>query len=137
MYTETLEAGAKTEAAVPKFELGQYASLFASPLKTHPFDPPDVITVFGNSAQVMRLVQAALYKRGGYLNSSFSGRLDCADIVVKTMQTNDCQVILPCTGDRMFGQTQDEEMAFSMPASKVDEVMAGLEARIKAAFAIR
>jgi uncharacterized protein (DUF169 family) len=90
-----------------------------------------VVVVFGNSAQVMRLVQAALYKRGGYLTSSFSGRLDCADIVVKTIQTDECQVILPCTGDRMFGQTQDEEMAFSLPASKVDEVMAGLEATHK------
>jgi uncharacterized protein (DUF169 family) len=131
MYTESLAAGARTEAAVPKFDLGRYAALFASPLKTHPFDPPDVVVVFGNSAQVMRLVQASLYKRGGYLTSSFSGRLDCADIVVKTMQTNECQVILPCTGDRMFGQTQDEEMAFSMPAAKIDEVMAGLEATHK------
>jgi uncharacterized protein (DUF169 family) len=127
MYTESLEAGARTEAAVPRFEAGRYGSLFASPLRNHPFDPPDVIVVFGNSAQVMRLLQAALYKRGGYLTSSFSGRLDCADIVVKTMQTDECQVILPCTGDRMFGQTQDDEMAFSIPASKVEEVMAGLE----------
>ena len=60
----------------------------------------------------MRLVQAALYKRGGYLNSSFSGRLDCADIVVKTMQTDDCQGDPTVhRQDRMFGQTQDEEMA--------------------------
>jgi uncharacterized protein (DUF169 family) len=131
MYTASLEAGARTEAEVPKFTLGQYATLFVSPLKTHPFDWPDVIAVFGNSAQVMRLVQAALFQRGGYLQSSFSGRLDCADIVVKTMQTDECQLILPCTGDRMFGQTQDEEMAFSMPASKVEAVMTGLEATHK------
>lgn len=131
MYTESLAAGAQTEMAVPKFEHGTYASLFASPLRNHPFLPPDVLVIFGNSAQVMRCVQAALYKHGGSLPSSFSGRLDCADIVVKTMQTNACQVILPCTGDRMFGQTQDDEMAFSIPGAKIDEVVAGLEATHK------
>lgn len=132
MYTATLEAGASTEAAVPKLAPGQYASLLASPLRSHPYYPPDVVVVFGNSAQVMRLVQAALYQRGGYLTSSFSGRLDCADIVVRTMQTDECQVILPCTGDRMFGQTQDDEMAFSIPASKIEEVISGLESTHKA-----
>jgi uncharacterized protein (DUF169 family) len=131
MYTESLEAGARTEAAVPKFELGRYAALYASPLRNHPFTPPDVVIVFGNSAQVMRLVQAALFKRGGYLHSAFSGRLDCADLVVQTMQTDECQVVLPCTGDRMFGQTHDDEMAFSIPASKLDEVMAGLQSTHK------
>ena len=131
MYTESLEAGARMEAAVPKFEVGRYASMFASPLRQHPFEPPDVVVVFGNSAQVMRLVQAALYKQGGYLPSSFGGRLDCADIIVRTMQTDACQVILPCTGDRMFGQTQDDEMAFSIPASKLDEAMEGLQSTHK------
>lgn len=131
MYTATLDAGASMEAAVPKFETGRYASLFASPLRQHPFEPPDVAVVFGNSAQVMRLVQASLYQRGGYLTSSFGGRLDCADIVVRTMQTNECQVILPCTGDRMFGQTQDDEMAFAIPGSKLEEVVAGLESTHK------
>lgn len=131
MYTESLEAGARTEAAVPKFELGRYATMFASPLRNHPFTPPDVVVVFGNSAQVMRLVQAALFKRGGSLPSTFSGRLDCADIIVRTMQTDACQVVLPCTGDRMFGQTQDDEMAFAIPASKLEEVMAGLQSTHK------
>jgi uncharacterized protein (DUF169 family) len=131
MYTESLEAGARMEAAVPKFEVGRYASLFASPLRHHPFTPPDVVVVFGNSAQVMRLVQASLYQQGGYLTSSFGGRLDCADIIVRTMQTDECQVILPCTGDRMFGQTQDDEMAFSIPASKLETVMEGLQSTHK------
>ena len=61
----------------------------------------------------MRLLQAALWQKGGYLTSRFSGRLDCADIVVETMQTGKPQIILPCYGDRIFAQTEDSEMAFS------------------------
>ena len=49
----------------------------------------------------------------------------------REFETDECQVILPCTGDRMFGQTQDDEMAFSIPASKLDEVMEGLQSTHK------
>jgi hypothetical protein len=67
----------------------------------------------------MRLVTAALYKRGGRITSSFSGRIDCADIIIQTIHTQDCQVILPCYGDRIFAQTEDSEMAFTMPPASL------------------
>jgi len=79
-----------------------------------------------NPAQVMRLTQAALWKRGGRLHSSFEGRAVCADIIVTTMQTGEAQVILPCSGDRIFGQTQDHEMAFAIPWARMEEIVEGL-----------
>jgi uroporphyrinogen decarboxylase len=75
----------------------------------------------------MRLTQAALWKRGGRLASSFQGRIVCADIIVTTMQTGEPQVILPCSGDRIFGQTQDHEMAFTIPWARMGEIVEGLE----------
>jgi uroporphyrinogen decarboxylase len=50
----------------------------------------------------------------------------CADIIVTTMKTGEPQVILPCSGDRIFGQTQDHEMAFSIPWNRMEEVIEGL-----------
>jgi uncharacterized protein (DUF169 family) len=126
MYTETAEAGKASEAAVDRFDYGDYQYVVMAPLNRATFEP-DVLLIYGNSAQVMRLVQAALYKSGGKLTSSFGGRLDCADIIVTTMKTQECQVILPCTGDRFFAQTQDHEMAFTIPGSKIAEVMEGLQ----------
>jgi uncharacterized protein (DUF169 family) len=126
MYTETPAAGAVSEVQVPRFEHGQYAYVLAAPLHRAEFQP-DVVVVYGNSAQVMRLVVGALWKRGGRIHSSFAGRIDCADEVIETMQKNDYQVVLPCNGDRIFAQTQDDEMAFTIPASKIDELVEGLE----------
>src|SRR5437773_6868731 len=74
----------------------------------------------------MRLTQAALWKRGGKLASAFGGRVVCADIIVTTMRTDRPQVILPCSGDRIFGQTQDHEMAFTIPWSQMEEIIEGL-----------
>jgi uncharacterized protein (DUF169 family)/uroporphyrinogen-III decarboxylase len=126
MYTETKAAGARSEASVDKFVPGTYAGLLVGPLDRAAFEP-DLVVIYGNPAQVMRLLQAALWKSGGRLTSSFQGRIVCADIVVTTMQTGEPQVVLPCSGDRIFGQTQDHEMAFTVPWPRMAEVVQGLE----------
>jgi len=126
MYTKDAPAGAKTEAAAPCFNFGKYFAMVSGPLSRIDFEP-DVVLAFGNPAQVMRLVTGALWESGGYVHSKFSGRTDCADEVIETMQTQKPQVILPCYGDRIFGQTQDHEMAFSMPWGFRDTLVRGLE----------
>lgn len=126
MYTETPAAGVVTEMAVDKWDYGQWQGVVSAPLHRATFEP-HVILVYGNSAQVMRLVTARLWKTGGRLASSFSGRIDCADAVITSMKTDECQVILPCYGDRVFAQTEDGEMGFTIPASKVEMILQGLE----------
>ncbi|MCG3184419.1 MAG: hypothetical protein ICCCNLDF_02539 [Planctomycetes bacterium] len=126
MYTKDAAAGAKTEAAAPCFDFGQYFAMVSGPLNRIDFEP-DVVLVFGNPAQVMRLVTGALWESGGYIHSRFSGRTDCADEVIETMKTGKPQVILPCYGDRIFAQTQDHEMAFSFPYAFAQMLVDGLE----------
>lgn len=126
MYTETPAAGVVTESGVDKWEYGQWQGVVCAPLHRTNFEP-HVILIYGSSAQVMRLVTARLWKTGGRISSSFSGRIDCADAVITTMKTDECQVILPCYGDRIFAQTEDGEMGFTIPASKIDWIIEGLE----------
>jgi MtaA/CmuA family methyltransferase len=125
MYTETKDAGQRSEAAIDRFKLGEYDGLLVAPLDRATFEP-DLVCIYANPAQVMRLTQAALWKRGGKLTSAFGGRVDCAEIIVTTMRTDRPQVILPCSGDRIFGQTQDHEMAFTIPWSQMEEIVEGL-----------
>ncbi len=127
LYTQTPEAGAITEALTEKFEVGEYKAILIAPLHRTSFEP-HVVAMYGTSGQVMRLVTAALWKRGGRITSSFSGRIDCSDSIIATMHSGQPQVILPCYGDRIFAQTDDNEMAFAMPAAWLDEIAAGLEA---------
>lgn len=126
MYTKTCDLGKKTEACVPKFSKEESGTILVAPLSRAAFEPESVV-VYGNSAQVMRMVAAALYTTGGEITSNFSARADCADLIIRTKQTDEPQVILPCYGDRVFGQTQDHEMAFTVPFSKVDDFLEGFE----------
>lgn len=125
MYVETCGLGAKTEAEVPKLAPSEAGIVVVAPLSRCPFTP-QVLLVYGNSAQVMRLAAAALWKRGGAITSTTSARADCADIAIRTLRVGGPQVILPCYGDRVFGQTQDHEMAFTTPWELVPELIEGL-----------
>lgn len=126
MYTRTSAEGVVTESQTQRWDYGQWAGVVAAPLHRTAFEP-HLVLIYGNSAQVMRLVTARLWSTGGRLNSSFSGRIDCADAVIATMKGDECQVILPCYGDRVFGQAGDDEMAFTIPASKFEVLVEGLE----------
>jgi uncharacterized protein (DUF169 family) len=131
LYTESLKAGRFSEQSVPRLPEGKYVGVVTAPLHRTSFDP-DSIVIYGNSAQIMRLGQAYLWKRGGTLTSEFRGRIHCADLAVAPATTGEPQMIIPCTGDRIFGQVQDHEVAFSFPFSLMEEILESLEATHKA-----
>ena len=126
MYCKDEEAAASLEASTWRFEPGTYDYVCAAPLNRASFEP-HVIAIYANSAQVLRLVHASLYKRGGRVVSTSGGRLDCAEIVIQTLTTNEPKVILPCNGDRVFGMAQDNEIAFAFPWAYAHEIIEGLE----------
>jgi uncharacterized protein (DUF169 family) len=126
MYCKDEEAASNLEASTWKFEPGSYDYVCVAPLNRAQFEP-HIVALYGNSAQVLRLVHASLYKAGGRVVSTTGGRLDCAEIVIQTMTTNQPKVILPCTGDRVFGMAQDTEMAFAFPWAMAAEIIEGLE----------
>jgi uncharacterized protein (DUF169 family) len=130
MYCETADAAARLEASTWRFEPGLYDYVCVAPLSRTTFEP-HIVAVYANSAQVMRLVNAALYKNGGRIESTTGGRLDCAEIVIQTMTTDKPKVIIPCNGDRVFGMAQDTEMVFACPWNFVDDLLKGLEGTYK------
>jgi uncharacterized protein (DUF169 family) len=131
MYCKDESAASNTEANTWRFEPGTYDYVCVMPLNRTTFEP-HVVAVYANSAQVMRLVHAALYKRGGRVVSTTAGRLDCSEIVIQTLSTNEPKVILPCNGDRVFGMAQDHEMVFAFPWTYAQEIIEGLEGTHKA-----
>jgi uncharacterized protein (DUF169 family) len=126
MYASCREAGARFEDALAKFEPREFEHVVVGPLGRIDFEPETVL-VYGNSAQVLRLLNACLFEKGGSMKSEFSGRGDCSDIVIRTLRTGEPQVILPCYGDRIFGMAADDEMAFTFPFRLADQVVKGLE----------
>lgn len=126
-YNKTLEAGARTEALMPRFPYNKYEAVLFSPLNLCTYNP-DAIFLSGNPAQIMRLVHAALYRDGGRLTYSTDGRLACADLIVTPIQNPGFYVVLPGHGSRRLAQTKDDEMAFTFTYSneRVEQLREGL-----------
>ncbi len=130
-YAESLGLGtreqfAKTAQSLSRLEYGKYSHMLASPLHLATFEP-HVILIFGNPAQIARLVQGAVALTGGVLTSISSGGIACSGFIARPMLTQECQFILSGAGDRYFALTQDHELAFSIPASKIQSTIQGLE----------
>jgi len=117
---------ARMAQAIPQLEVGKYSHIVAAPLNRASF-APDVIVVYGDPAQVARLIQAATYSTGEPLTSTSVAAFACGQEMTVPMLTNQCQFILIGGGDRAIAQTHDHEVAFSIPMSKAEIVVEGLE----------
>jgi uncharacterized protein (DUF169 family) len=125
-YAENAEAAQRQIEAIPRLGKGEYPALVLSPLELTTWEP-DLVMIYGNPAQIMRLVHAATYYDGTPISSSFGGRAaSCAEGIIRTLQTKECQVVIPGGGDRIFAMTGDDELAFTAPAHLTDQIVEGL-----------
>jgi uncharacterized protein (DUF169 family) len=60
------------------------------------------------------------------------GGLACAEEIAVPILTDKCQVIAASGGEQVIVQTHDTETAFSVPASKFEKLVRGLEHTHKA-----
>jgi len=125
------EVRAKICRNLPRLEYKKYSYLVAAPLDKTDFEP-QIIIIYGNPAQISRLVQSEVYATGNTVASESGGAFACCAEVTVPMLMNKCQMVLTGGGDRVIAQTQDREVAFAIPSSKIDSIVEGLEQTHKA-----
>ena len=130
-YNETKEAAIKTTKSMPRLPLGKYSAIVGGALHRIDFKP-DLILIWGNSAQIMRIIQGYLWKKGGRVSMSTFCDGVCADTISNAYITKDLQVAFPCLGDRRFGMALDSDLIASIPIEIVDEIIDGMEKTHKA-----
>jgi uncharacterized protein (DUF169 family) len=120
------ETRKKIAGSLPRFPFGRYRNILISPIKTARFDP-DVILFYGNGAQVMRMIQAAVFSSGEALTSKSFGSGGCLMEIVAPMLEGKCKYALPGNGERRLGLVGDGEVVFSMPRERFEAVTTGLK----------
>ena len=121
----TREAGRHYAEEFPRLEAGKYIGIASAPLKVTNFEP-DVVMIYCDSAQLGLLLLGREYQEGHNLKCFISGHAACVYGVVPAMQTEECQVAVPCRGDHYRAMAGDEEMIFTVPRGKVEDLMVGL-----------
>ncbi|TFF63480.1 MAG: hypothetical protein EU521_01495 [Promethearchaeota archaeon] len=130
-YNKTKEGAKKTTASMPLIEEGTYSAIVSAALHRADFDP-DIILIWGNSAQIMRLIQGKLWNEGGRFSLSTFCDGVCADIISEVYNTKTMQVAFPCLGDRRFGLAKDSDLVASIPREEIEEILNGIEKTHKA-----
>ena len=122
---ESLEVGRNYVSDFPRLPTGKYIGVISAPLKTANFEP-GLVMIYCDSAQLSLLLLAREYKIGYDLKQSLSSHAACVYSVVPAIQTGECRVAIPCRGDHYFGIAGDDELVFTIPIEKLDDLMEGL-----------
>lgn len=130
-WVKNQDVRAKICQNVPRLEPGKYTHLIAAPLNRADFEP-QVIIVYGNPAQISRLIQSAICGTGESIVSSSMGGFACGEEITAPILTDQCRYIVVGGGDRAMAQAQDHELAFAIPITKAEALIEGLESTHKA-----
>ncbi len=131
LVAETREAAINIGKSYFRLEPGKYIGVLYSPVSATTFNP-DMVMIYCNSAQAMKLVLAAKYEDGQPLTPHIIASAICSTSVLQTIQTGKCQLNIPCAGDRSLAFAKDDEIVFSAPINKLDGITKGLESINKA-----
>lgn len=133
MLHADLESAKKFTDLVPRIPYGFAKAVAVDPLDKMTFHP-DIVVAYGNSAQIMRVVQAYLWKRGGRVSFSTGGEYSlCADTIAQSFNSQDITIAVPCFGDRKTGLAQDDELTVAFPTRLTEEILEGLRGTSKTA----
>lgn len=121
----TLEAGSNYAREFPRLPVGRYVGVVSAPLRTTPFEP-DVVVIYCDTSQLNLLLLGREHKEGLSLKCALSSHAACVYAVVPVLQGRQCQVAVPCRGDRYHAMAGDDEMIFTVPGDGLEDLMAGL-----------
>jgi uncharacterized protein (DUF169 family) len=126
-YAANMDVAPLFEDVVPKLK-EKFEGCVVAPLNR--LKNPDFVVVYGNPAQILRLVHAVLHERGGALETKIQGRGACSEYLEAYIEKKP-RFVVPCYGDRLFGLTQDDEVAFSFPFEMAEVIARNLESTHK------
>ncbi len=119
------ESARREVEALTRFAPQEIEALYLAPLERLALDP-DVVAVYGNPAQLMRLIQGAVFGLGERVQGDFGGKVECSSYLIGPWKTGQVRVVMPGMGDRIFSMTQDDELVVSFPLHHLDSILKGL-----------
>jgi uncharacterized protein (DUF169 family) len=108
-----------------RLEYGRCAGFVAAPLKTAGF-APDVIVIYCTPAQLRHLLIAMHMRQGCVIKANLDPLSGCIQCTVPSILNNECHVTVPDPGDHVRALAREDEMIFSVPGGRLEELMEGL-----------
>jgi len=121
----SLEAAKNLAKTSPRLEFGRYIGVLSAPLKTAKFEP-DLVMIYCNPAQLRSMLLGMKYREGYQVTSTFDPIGSCVYSTVPVLLSEQCQITLPDPGDYERALAGEDEVIFSVPKDRMEELMLGL-----------
>jgi uncharacterized protein (DUF169 family) len=125
-FLKDQEAARQEMASMCFLENSEYEGILLSPLAKSAYDP-DTVAIYGNPAQVMRMIQGWVYNEGRRVTGNMGGKVECSEYLIAPFKSHSARAIIPGNGDRIFSMTQDDEMVFAIPGDGLEALVTGLK----------
>lgn len=104
----------------------EYHAFAVKPLERTNFEP-DVILLYGNSAQISQMLFALSIGHCERLQLSMFGESALCGGIAEAIMTGKPQIAIPCFGERVFAGTADDEILLILPSRELSNLVSGLE----------
>ena len=109
---------------VPCLEYGKYVGVVSAPLKSANFEP-DIVVIYSNTAQLNAMLHSLAYCGAGMIDTPIYPVASCAFSVVPALSGN-YSVTLPDPGEYGRAAVGEDEIIFSVPGDKIEELVTQL-----------
>jgi len=120
-----LQAAAEWCRNMPHLQYGEYQGIVSAPVHKCNF-MPDVIAMHVNGMMTSQLLIVKTWIDGKDVRSQLSGHAACVYATVPAFLTKECQVSIPCKGDRRLAAAQDDEILFTIPTAMLPDFIEGI-----------
>lgn len=113
-------------ASMPRLPLGEYEGILVAPLGKAEF-APDAVLINCTNAQLRTLLLGIKSQTGALVESSFDPIDSCVWSIIPALQAGTYRITLPDPGDYARALTDENDIIFTIPACRLEEIQAGLE----------
>jgi uncharacterized protein (DUF169 family) len=120
-----LKAASEWCQNMPHLEYGAYPGILTAPIHSCNF-MPDLVTMHVNGLMTSQLLIVKTWIDGKDVRSQLSGHAACVYATVPAFLTRECQLAIPCKGDRRLAAAQDDEILFTLLPEMLPDFIEGI-----------
>lgn len=110
---------------MPYLEYGLYQGIVSAPVNACTF-MPDLVVMHVTGMMTSQLLIVKNWIDGKDVYAQLSGHAACVYAIVPAIRKRECQVAIPCKGDRRLAFAQDDEILFTLIPEMLPDFIGGI-----------
>jgi len=127
-HTKTEELGIHIQEKFQRrffFDPGSTKGVMLTPA-TDPMFIPQGLVIYGNPSQIGKIAKAITWFRGETVPVSAGGFGGCV-VASATIRDGRCAIVLPCSGEKIWGHTEENDIFLACPLEELPHIVEGLK----------